>query len=304
MIKPLRLAATACVLLPIAAAAAAADPAELFGAREGVLDISLSPSGNKLAYLAPGPGQSTHLYTVNIAAGGDPKLAGFADGQPERLTNCGWVSETRLACTVYAVAADGAVGMVGATRLVAFDEDGKNLKLLSRPNRPDDAYVSYGGGSIIDWNAGTDGSVLMARNYVPEAKIDTRLVDKREGMGVDRIDTADLSAKPIEAPRRNAGRYYSDGHGNIRLHSAVGVAGTGYENGKITYFYRTKSARDWKEMGTRNALTDDGFYPIAVDPALDVAFGLKRHQGRDALFSIALRHKEREPGVRPPPRRC
>jgi dipeptidyl aminopeptidase/acylaminoacyl peptidase len=293
MFKPFLLAATVLVLTP--AAALANDPAALFGARESILDVSLSPSGNKLAYIAPGPGQSTLLYTVDLASGAAPTLAGSADGKPERLADCGWVSDTRLACTVFAVGDDPAFGLFGATRLLALDADGRNLKLLSRPTRPDDEYVSFGGGTIIDWDAGEDGSVLMGRQYVPEAKMATRMVDKREGYAVDRINTADLSAKTIEAPRRDVDRYYSDGHGNVRLLAMAQMAGaTGYESGRIRYSYRTKDSRDWKDFGSRNALTDEGFYPVAVDPKLDVAFGLRRHQGRDALFSIALDGSKKE----------
>jgi acetyl esterase/lipase len=287
MIKPILFAATALVLTP--ASAQTKDAAALFGARESVLDISLSPSGNRLAYIAPGPGQSTYLYTVDLTTGGEPILAGSADGKPERLADCGWVSDSRLACTVFAVGDDPSFGLFGATRLLALDADGKNVKLLSRPTRPDDEYISFGGGAIIDWDAGEDGSVLMGRQYVPEAKMATRMVDKREGFAVDRINTADLSVKTIEPPRRDVDRYYSDGHGNVRLVAMAKIAGaTGYESGKINYSYRTKNSRDWKDFGSRNALTDDGFYPIAVDPGLDVVFGLKRQNGRDALFSISL----------------
>ncbi|HZG09152.1 MAG TPA: S9 family peptidase [Allosphingosinicella sp.] len=292
MLKPLLLAATALVLLP--AAAPPADPVAAFGAREGVLDASLSPSGSKLAFIAPGPGQGNMLYTVDIGAGTAPVLATTASGSPERLHSCSWVSEARLVCTVYLVSEAAAIGPVGASRIIALDADGRNLKMLSRDSRPDDLYVSFGGGSVVDISAG-DGSLLMARNYVPEAKIGTRFEDKREGYGLDRIDTKSLSAKVVEPARKHASRYFSDGQGNIRLMATRDIAGaTGYESGKINHFYRTKASRDWQSLGSVDAISEQGFFPIAVDPKLDIAYGIKRHQGRDALFSVTLDGAKRE----------
>jgi len=280
------------------AAVAPADPPAAFGARESVLSVSLSPSGRQVAFISPGPGQTTFLYTVDASGGGTARETLSADGKPERLQRCGWVSETRLVCTVYMVgssaAADGQV--VGASRLIAIDSDGKNVKLLSRSVRPDDQYVSFGGGSIIDWLPDTEGSVLMGRQYVPEARMGTRMVDNREGYGIDRINTANLDSKVVESANPRASRYISDGRGSIRIMATVDIAGaTGYESGRIDHFYRTKTSRDWKPLSSYYTLRDEGFYPIAVDPGLDVAYGYKKESsGRSALYSLALDGSKRE----------
>jgi acetyl esterase/lipase len=295
MFKSFLLAATALVLLP--AAAPPADPAAVFGAREAIQQISLSPSGTRLAFIAPGQGQSTYLYTVDAAGGGKPQLALSADGNPERLWSCGWVSDARLVCTVYIVTDNSGVlagEVITATRLIAVDADGKNIKLLSRPTRPDDLYVSFGGGDVVDWLPGEDGAVLMAREYVPEGKIGTRMEDKREGYGVDRIDTRSLSAKVVEPARRFASTYISDGRGDVRIMGVTEMAGTGYAKARLNYLYRTKGKRDWTALGSYNVISEEGFYPVAVDPALEVAYGFKRHEGRQALYSIALDGSRRE----------
>ncbi|HEX8512464.1 MAG TPA: S9 family peptidase [Allosphingosinicella sp.] len=280
-----------------AAAAEPADPPAAFGARESVLSVSLSPSGRQLAFISPGPGQTTFLYTVDAAGGGTPRQALSADGKPERLNRCSWVSETRLVCTIYMIAAGAAVGgqMVGATRLIAIDSDGKNIKLLSRSSRPDDQYVSFGGGSIIDWLPDAEGSVLMGRQYVPEANSSTRMVDNREGYGVDRINTATLDSKVVEPANPKASRYISDGRGSIRIMEITDIGGSGYESGRLDYQYRTKTSRDWKSLSSYRSLRDEGFYPVAVDPDLDVVYGLKKDSsGRDALYSVTLDGTKRE----------
>src|SRR3982750_4906844 len=108
MINRFYAAASVAALLGVAAAptaaqapAAAGDPAILFGAREGVEDISLSPGGTRIAFLAPGPGQGNLLFIADAAGGSAPVVALRASGDPERISDCGWVSDTRLVCDVY-----------------------------------------------------------------------------------------------------------------------------------------------------------------------------------------------------------
>ncbi|MEO7178496.1 MAG: S9 family peptidase [Allosphingosinicella sp.] len=281
----------ALALLFLVGAGAPADPPAAFGAREHVLDASLSPSGRKFAFISPGPGQSSYLYTVEIGSNAEPRQALMADGKPYRLRDCGWVSEERLVCTLFMIIDSSEIKQpLGATRLIAVNTDGGGLKLLSRRQRDNDLYVAFGGGGIIDWLPGTDGAVLMGRQYVPEVRIGTNLLDNREGYGVDRVDTASLAIKPVEPAKRDANEYISDGRGNIRIMAMSGMAGaTGYSNGQISFHYRTKASRDWKPLSSFNTLTDKGFLPIAVDPDLDLAYGFKDGpEGRLALYSIAL----------------
>jgi dipeptidyl aminopeptidase/acylaminoacyl peptidase len=293
-------ASVALFLVSVAAPAAPADPPAAFGAREAVLDVALSPSGRKVAFIAPGPGRSTLLYTVDVGSDAEPFMALSADGKPERLSGCGWVSDQRLICTIYMVVDTINPGQaMGATRLVAVNSDGSNLKLVSRRTRSDDLYVAQSGGEVIDWQPGNEGSILMGREYVPEGKIGSHIEDKREGYGVDRIDTANLQSRIVEPAKPNASDYISDGRGNIRIMAMTDVSGaTGYSSGKVNYYYRTKASRDWKTLGTYNYNDDSGFYPIAVDPDLDVAYGYKQGAGgRQALYSVALDGSKKETPV-------
>lgn len=290
----------ALALLFLVGAAPVEDPPKAFGAREGVLDIALSPSGAKIAFIAPGPGRSTILYTGSTAGGVAPRVALTADGKPERLLSCGWVSEARLVCTVYFTVKTMVPGQpAGVSRVIAVGDDGSNLKMLSRRSTSDDDYVALGGGEVIDWLPGTEGAVLMGRNYVPNSRIGSNFQDRREGYGVDRIDTANLSAKTVESPKPNAVDFISDGRGKIRIMAVNDVAGaTGYDSGKIRYHYRTKASDDWKDLGVYNRLTEEGFFPVAVDPDLDVAYGYRKGAGgRLTLFSISLDGTKRETQV-------
>jgi dipeptidyl aminopeptidase/acylaminoacyl peptidase len=284
-------------MLLLVGAAPPADPPAAFGARERVLDISMSPGGTKLAFITPGPGQSTVLYTVDAAGGRPPQRAVAADGRPERLSQCGWVSEQRLICTLYFVVENIVPNQpVDGTRLIALNADGTGAKLLSRRVSANDLYLALGGGEVVDWLPGSDGDVLIARSYVPESKIGTRFEEKRKGYAVDRIDTESLNTSMVEQPDDHAGDYISDGRGNVRIKGTYDIAGaTGYLSGKLNYFYRTKGSRDWKPLSTYHLNTEAGYRPVAVDPDLDVVYGFREDAaGRKVLASIALDGSKRE----------
>ena len=279
---------------PAAAPAEASDPAAVFGKREDLQPISLSPSGAKVAFIAPGPGPSTILYVSDAAGGSSPAVALSATGKPERISTCSWVSDSRLVCTLYMVfKSQGEI--VSATRIVAVDSDGRNLKLLSNDIRADDAYVALGGGQVIDWLPAENGAVLMGRQYVPEERQATHMNDTREGFGVDRLDTSSLSYKSVEAPRRDAIDYICDGRGRVRIMGTRQSAGaSGYDRALVSYFYRPRDSGSWKPLGTLNQSTGEGFNPYAVDPELDVAYGFEKKDGRFALVSVALDDSKRE----------
>lgn len=275
------------------APAAAREPAIAFGARPGVQQISMSPSGNRIAFIAPGPGQSNVLYTVDAVADSAPVLALVADGNPERLRSCSWVSENRLTCYVFMME-QNAGEIFPVSRIVAVDADGKNLRMVSRSQRAYDAFVSLGGGAIIDALPGEDGAVMMGQNFVPEARRGTHIEDARQGYGVVRLDTRTGEARTVEQPKRDASEYITDGRGNVRIFGSSGTTAEGYETGEVRYFYRTSSSRDWRPLAVYNSRTLTGFNPYAVDPGLDVAYGFKRVGGRLALYSLALDGSKRE----------
>ena len=69
-------------------------------ARESVEDISLSPDGRRIAYLAPQQGQGSALYTVDLASGQSTLTTGV-DGRIQRLNSCTWSASDRLVCWVF-----------------------------------------------------------------------------------------------------------------------------------------------------------------------------------------------------------
>ncbi len=267
--------------------AAPFDAAAAFGARPTVMGLALSPDGKRVAYVAPMKGQASALLALTLDKAAQPKVVTYVDGKVDRLAGCDWVANDRLVCLIYGVAPNPEFGLLPWTRLVAIDADGKNMKLLSTKENSYSRGVQLSGGSVLDWLPDENGSVLMLRQHLPDDHTGSRLGTSEEGVGVDRIDTRTLTVTQVERPNEHAIEYISDGRGAVRIMGLREVR-AGYDTGAINYLYREKDSRDWKELVDFNSLTGEGFDPLAVDHDLNVVYGLKKKDGRRALYTISL----------------
>lgn len=296
MLRRLASLALLCICPPLLAQGAKPfDAAAAFGARESISDMSLSPDGSSVVYVAPLVGQGAAAYTLNLAIGAKEKLALFADGKPNRLWGCNWVTNDRLVCVIYGVTNPG-TGILPFSRVVAVDADGKNLQLLSKKDSEFTRGLQIAGGEVIDWLPDENGAVLMTRNYIPDEHLSSRVASSdREGLGVDRVDTRTLAVRHVEPARNSAETYISDGRGTVRIVGIKGMMNAGtLDTGIVTYMYRTPASREWRKLGDYNDDTRVGFEPEAIDPDLNVAYGFKEKDGRFALYSVTLDDSRQE----------
>jgi dipeptidyl aminopeptidase/acylaminoacyl peptidase len=180
--------------------------------------------------------------------------------------------------------------IVGFSRLIAMNTDGTDGKLLGQRESIYDQYLRQTDAVVLDWNAGRDGKVLMARVYVPEggrAAIGSRLAKSKSGLGVDLVDTRNLKPSTVEPPRDSASNYMTDGRGNVRIMTVVESSATGALSGRVKYFYRTRDSREWKTL-VDYADFDDQIRPLAVDAEIDSLYLLKKKNGRRALYTVKL----------------
>ncbi len=275
--------------LPALAAAdgPAFDAAAAFGARPTVMDLTLSPDGQNLAWIAPSQGQGSVLYTLSLAKDAKPKPALSASGSPERLEGCSWVSNERLVCEIYLLAKDAQYGVVPFSRILAVNADGSNPKELSNEQTIHTHGLITGGGEILDWLPDTAASVLMARVYAPNETIGSNLGSTKKGLGVDEIDTRTLQTHHVEPPRGEAVGYISDGRGHVRIVINQEVTVRGF-TGEYRYSFHPVASEDLLTLGTYQIKDNSGFAPEAVDPEHNLAYGLKKLDGRMALYSVAL----------------
>lgn len=264
------------------------DAANAFGAREKILDLSISPKGDRVAMVVPGPGQSTVVTVLDLGTQ-ETKAVNSANGKPMTLTGCNWASDQRIVCTMYGVSDKNYGQMLPYSRLVSFDADGANPRSLGAMEKLQE-YVSLSDGHVIDWRDGKSDSVLLARRYVPGKGIGSSgATSMAEGLGVDLIDTRTGKVDHVESPDSTVFNYLGDGRGNVRIMASDPSARLNAESRGITVFrYRLSGSRDWKPFSSYNRVTNAGLYPIAVDGAANVAYALEKLDGRDALYRVAL----------------
>lgn len=259
----------------------------LFGAREAVQAIDMSPDGTQVVYVTPGPGRSSIALVADLVNGGPPRTAFATNGSPDRLSWCNFATNKRLICRVVGQV-EKADLLIPYARLFAVDTDGKNFSPLGERGSSYDARLRQFDGEILDWLPGDDHAVLMARAYIPEeGKKGTRFVRKADGLGVDRIDVISLKSTPVEAPTKDADYFISDGRGNVRIKAfQTHRGGSEQLAARVTFRYRLEGSSEWQPFSTWE--DDEGMIPIAIDADINSAYVSKKLDGRMALYRVKL----------------
>ena len=265
--------------------------AALFGARETVLDISLSPSGTKIAFVAAGPEHIELLNVIDLEGDAQVRQIVVNSEKIGDLEQCEWASDTRLVCLVSGMAQDGDGILVPFDRLFAINADGGEIKELSkRQSRAALAFVQQGGDVLALDVGGEQGQILMSRQSVEEYSTGTRTANRDSGLGVDLVDVTTAKRRMRERPDPAAQRYIADETGQVRVKVRARYDGNGRLTGKYDYFYRSQGSSGWQAFDN---LSIEGkgvawFSPLSVDSSRNVAIGFVGNNGYDAIAEFAL----------------
>jgi dipeptidyl aminopeptidase/acylaminoacyl peptidase len=266
------------------------DMARAFGARELVRQISLSPDGTRFAAVLS---IKAHAQVLAVAPVDHPeqlKAILNADGDPETIESCNWANDARLVCSIYTI--DGkASNLIGFSRLIAINPDGTGMKMMTGSGSGQALGLQQDGGNVIDWYGDSACSaILITRQFVEEQSTGNLVANRQNGLGVERIDPVTLKRSIVERPNGAARLFITDGVGNVRITSRRGSNDDGYLNSQSSYLYRRVDSHNWEPLVTvtSDSQVTSGFRPIAVDPTLNVAFGLDDNKGHDALYKMAL----------------
>ncbi len=278
-----------CLLFAASSAPALAqeDLAKIYGFRESIGDISLSPDGTKIAFIQPENGRGDLLFVATIGNEESAKGVTRADGKPWHLRWCGWASNNRLVCKLSGIIETPDYGLLAYSRLIALNADGSNVKQLEQRRTSRTLGFSQFDGAIIGWPATDNGEVLMSRTYLEENSTGTHLANTATGLGVDLINTSTGSSKRVESPRDSAVDYISDNDGKVRLMVTEDTENDGTLRGVTRYYYRQPDSRDWKVFSVVSS-ADGGTVPLAVDGKSNVAYAVKNKDGRAAIYAVTL----------------
>ncbi len=275
------------------AESAPVDAAAVFGARPDVSDMSMSPDGKNVVYIAPTTGQGTAVRILPLVEGASPRTAMVSDGNPERIQGCDWVANDRLLCRIYWVATALGMPMAGRnllplSRIFATNIDGSHFQLISKGQSHGAQGVDLGGGEVLDLLPEEDGKILIARYYVPTVQTGTAATGEVQGLGVDRIDTRTGESTLVLRPAARTGSYLTDGNGTVRIMQQWALGISHIEDSEESFLYRPANETQWKKLSTYNPTDFSGFLPVAVDGKQNVAYGLKDQNGHRALFTRSL----------------
>lgn len=287
-------AAVSSLALAIGASAAASaetveETAARFGVRPSVLQMSLSPSGGKIAIIAAGPQGSEILKVIEL--GGDYALQPILNNteQNSDLARCDWASETRLVCRIDAVS-EGSGPLIGFSRLIALGADGQDAVMLTPQMTSRSLGIRQHGGNIVALDVpNEENRILMTKEYVPERSIGTRMANEEDGLGVEIVDVVTGRSSEVENPDSGAVAYIADQTGKVRMKVRHPTQSGSLGDTRLYYFRRPDSDA-WHLLSEVkvDAQSSEGFVPVAIDATRNVAYGFDSINGFEAVVEVSL----------------
>lgn len=277
----------------VAAETVADEAATRFGARESVMDISLSPSGDKIAFISPGPDHTEILSIIDLAGDAEVfKLFAQTDITTD-LDWCSWADEAHIVCQASAmVEAPGGAILLPIDRLFVVDTfKGGGIRELSRRASGNALGFAQSGGSLLALDVGGEqGEVLMSTELVGEFSTGTRLANTQEGLGAELVNVVTARRRQVEKADEAAVRYVADETGKLRLKVRAPADLSGTLTGRFEYLYRPAQGGVWRSFGdlSIDGTPIGGFAPVAADLGRNSAYGFVTKDGYDALATFPL----------------
>ena len=267
------------------------EDARVFGVRETILDISLSPSGNQIAYIAPAGPSTEAVFVIDLIKGGEPVPISQFTEEEAKLTNCDWANEQRLVCELTGILMDAGTP-IGFSRMFAIGVDGKDAKLLTDGRSLRELGFRQNGGDIVALDLpDSEDDILMTRQWLPESTVNTRIANEEEGLGVDRVNVTTGRRSKYERPDSDAISYIADETGEIRLKVRQPVESGGMLSSRRLFYFREAGKTSWQLLSkvTVDSQTYSGLYPVAIDATRNQAYAFAQQEGHEAVFAIPLR---------------
>jgi hypothetical protein len=276
----------ACAALLPAACIAAAPPIEAFFGDPVISQVSLSPSGNHVAFLhitAQGkqvvgvrdtrdPGK----YSVPATAGSDHAL----------ITSIHWISDNRLGFTVL----DRRLEFEGNMDEHAIDRDGRNATHL----------ISGSWAQRGDLASSNMKTRLLTADYAYFAAVfdgsDDVIVQRHLWNTIDYAPESSrlyrLNTRTRELKDLLAGAQPGNVHEWLLDLDRIPRVAIASSKGRCTVWYRAKQAVAWSELSSQECVSPSNLAPAFID-ASDTLHVVSGKGGYDALYTYDLANRRR-----------
>jgi len=262
------------------------DLATRFGARPTVIDMAISPSGQKIAFLTPGGPLEENLVVIDLSRNGEMRPVARDSNAGGFLTGCSWASDNYLVCYFRGTEEFGRY-RIGFSRLLVVAADGSGVRSLELP-RGRSVSFNQSSGSVLALDVPGKPDTILLTTVTPVAMSTGSLIGGRQaGVGVDEVDLATLDRHQVMRPREQSVGYLVDETGEVRIMGTISRGSGGMINDdQLEYSYRTPGGNSFQSLVPDRELED--VYYVGVDRAANRAFLLGEEDGFNSLFSIAL----------------
>ncbi|QSA96503.1 S9 family peptidase [Methylococcus sp. EFPC2] len=252
-------------------------PVKAYAALPEVEHISLSPDGNRIAFLQNLDG-NTILVTQDRVGGGNRHIVVRSDNQKFHINGYNWVNDERLLVRVWYADRAARLKFV-RTGLFAVNHDGTQLKDdLIRVDVPglNNRYVPQIQDSYFRI-PGDPRHVLLS------------LDDRQAGApSVYRLDVYSGEKERVAGNPGNVRHWFPDLQGRVRV-------GVGVNKSKLSIVYRPPEGGEWRTLGEYEQGHADALEPLGFDADPDLLYVRGIHQGRKAVFRIRLSNAAGKP---------
>ncbi|WP_343806966.1 S9 family peptidase [Alteraurantiacibacter aestuarii] len=272
--------------LPAPVAAQEASLAERFGSRGTILDISLSPSGQQIAFIMPGGPLEEMVYLIDLRPGGVQRPIAVDSNPNGFLTNCDWANEQYLLCNFRGTSKFGDM-FIGYSRLLVVSADGSGVREMG-DGRDSRTYgpAQYGGGILSLDIEGKDNAILV-QQVTGTRWGGTRVYSGDSGATVNEIDLETLRSTQVMRPREVSAGYLTDENGDIRVMATRARRADGYmRDDDLEFSYMPVGSSNWRTLAPQRDLNELDI--IGVDTGREIAYALGEEDGYRALYSIRL----------------
>jgi dipeptidyl aminopeptidase/acylaminoacyl peptidase len=263
---------------------------ETFASRPAVEGVAISPDGRYLATIQTQAGKGRVWVSERIAERFEGGRVLLAEPEHFRVSWCRFASNTRLLCSFRGMGASGR-GVIAATRLVAVDADGRNMKVLVQ-----DSGVAQGQfqDRVLHWHPGIADTVLIEADEGLIGGIqqspDSIVFGNVGTHGLPAVFELNVVTGVLhirQRAREPIRHWIVDARGQVRL-------GWGQEGATQSYYARLDGDSQWRRLAKFEIFTrHHSLEPIAItsgDP--NKAYAIGGSGGRDALWLMDLKDND------------
>jgi dipeptidyl aminopeptidase/acylaminoacyl peptidase len=254
-------------------------PVESFSQLPSYIRPTLSPSGNKIAYIRNYQSPEIALLTTVDLITGKKQHIVKSDNEERKIRWFTWVNEKTLLVSIVFAAKRYRTDTT-ETRLLAIDIDGdepvQRQVVKTKRGMYDDGHVSQFQDSIVSFLPDDPEHVLIELD-----------LDVANLPSVYKINVNTGRKSRITKGKMSVRSWMADRQGNLRLGEALS-----YKTGEAAIRVRIGDDDKWHKMFEFNALEEPGIAPLGFAKDPNILYYNAYQNDKKALFKIHLPSKE------------